>query len=215
MFVICSEASDWEAKFYQIQSKYLLLLNELHNPQVGVSASRQEMVSQLLKDVIEAAETRSGPLASIKNDTENGISKSKNVSYDRFGFRIDTGTSTDSMEEKVEKLRKQAETQHQNQTAEKEEIAQVCIITNILYNHCQLKADSSQTVQFQSSAPFNLQLENREGKWNEAIATLNSKAPFTITSDIKSLLRLGIPISQRVSFDLAIKNFWYLKLYRN
>ena len=134
---ICSEASDWEAKFYQIQSKYLLLLNELHNPQVGVSASRQEMVSQLLKDVIEAAETRSGPLASIKNDTENGISKSKNVSYDRFGFRIDTGTSTDSMEEKVEKLRKQAETQHQNQTAEKEEIAQVCIITNIRYNHSQ------------------------------------------------------------------------------
>ena len=29
------EASDWEAKFYQIQSKYLLLLNELHNPQVS------------------------------------------------------------------------------------------------------------------------------------------------------------------------------------
>ena len=138
MFVIYSEASDWEAKFYQIQSKYLLLLNELHNPQVGVSASRQEMVSQLLKDVIEAAETRSGPLASIKNDTENGISKSKNVSYDRFGFRIDTGTSTDSMEEKVEKLRKQAENQHQNQTAEKEEIAQVCTTTNIRYNQCQL-----------------------------------------------------------------------------
>ena len=119
------EASDWEAKFYQIQSKYLLLLNELHNPQVGVSASRQEMVSQLLKDVIEAAETRSGPLASTKSDSENGISKSKNVSYDRFGFRIDIGMSTDSMEEKVEKLRKQAESQLQNQTAEKEEIAQV------------------------------------------------------------------------------------------
>ena len=44
-----SESSDWEAKFYQIQSKYLFLLNELHNPQVGVSASREEMVSQLLK----------------------------------------------------------------------------------------------------------------------------------------------------------------------
>ena len=29
------ESSDWEAKFYQIQSKYLLLLNELHNPQVN------------------------------------------------------------------------------------------------------------------------------------------------------------------------------------
>ena len=46
---LSSESSDWEAKFYQIQSKYLLLLNELHNPQAGVSASRQEMVSQLLK----------------------------------------------------------------------------------------------------------------------------------------------------------------------
>ena len=64
--------------------------------------------------------------------------------------------------------------------------------------------DLSKTFQFQLLAPFNLQLENREGKWNEAIATLNSKAPFTITSDIKSLLRLGIPISQRVSFDLVI-----------
>ena len=30
------ESSDWEAKFYQIQSKYLLLLNELHNPQVNM-----------------------------------------------------------------------------------------------------------------------------------------------------------------------------------
>ena len=125
--LIYSEASDWEAKFYQIQSKYLLLLNELHNPQVGVSASRQEMVSQLLKDVIEAAETRSGPLASIKNESDEAgiVANSKNVSYDRFGFRIDIGISTDNIEDKVERLRKQAENQHLNQTAEKEEIAQV------------------------------------------------------------------------------------------
>jgi hypothetical protein len=43
-----SESSEWEAKFYQIQSKYLLLLNELHNPQVcenvmaDVSSSTEE-----------------------------------------------------------------------------------------------------------------------------------------------------------------------------
>ena len=125
-FYLCSknsEASDWEAKFYQIQSKYLLLLNELHNPQVGVSASREEMVSQLLKDVIEAAETRSGPLAAIKN--EKGVSGiGKNISYDRFGFRIDLGNSTDSVEERVERLRKQAESQHE-QATEKEEMLQV------------------------------------------------------------------------------------------
>ena len=51
-----SESTDWEAKFYQIQSKYLLLLNELHNPQVSESDSRKEMVGQLLKDVVEAAD---------------------------------------------------------------------------------------------------------------------------------------------------------------
>ena len=39
------EASDWEAKFYQIQSKYLLLLNELHNPQVILP-----LLNQSLKD---------------------------------------------------------------------------------------------------------------------------------------------------------------------
>ena len=56
IFSSCSESSDWEAKFYQIQSKYLLLLNELHNPQVSESDSRKEMVGQLLKDVVEAAD---------------------------------------------------------------------------------------------------------------------------------------------------------------
>merc|ERR1719350_382970 len=67
------EASDWEAKFYQIQSKYLLLLNELHNPQVMVSASRQEMVGHLLKDIVESSEK---PSLSCQNPA-----------YDQFGFR--------------------------------------------------------------------------------------------------------------------------------
>ena len=48
-------------------------------------------------------------------------------------------------------------------------------------------------------SPFSLQLENRESRWEDAVSTLNSKVPFTVTSDIKRLLRLGIPISQRVS----------------
>ena len=39
--------------------------------------------------------------------------------------------------------------------------------------------------------------EHREKKWDEAIASLNSKTPFTMTTDLKNLLRLGIPISQR------------------
>merc|ERR1712241_674040 len=67
------ESSDWEAKFYQIQSKYLLLLNELHNPQVMVSASRQEMVGHLLKDIVESSEKPS--------------LSSQDPAYDQFGFR--------------------------------------------------------------------------------------------------------------------------------
>lgn len=116
------EASDWEAKFYQIQSKYLLLLNELHNPQVGVSDTRKEMVTQLLKDVIEA-ETRSGPLA-VGRSGAGGSSNPTKATYDRFGFRIDLGTSQDSVEERVERLRRKAE-EHHEEAAEKEEFGQV------------------------------------------------------------------------------------------
>jgi len=146
------ESSDWEAKFYQIQSKYLLLLNELHNPQVGVSASRQEMVSQLLKDIVEGADK--------PNLTDNS------ATFDRFGFRIDT--SGNSLEDKAEKLRRQAEDHHD-----------------------QLDEGACQD-------------ENREKKWDEAVHSLNSKTPFTMTTDLKSLLRQGIPISQRGSVWKAI-----------
>ena len=46
--------------------------------------------------------------------------------------------------------------------------------------------------------------ENREKKWDEAVHSLNSKTPFTMTTDLKSLLRQGIPISQRGSVWKAI-----------
>jgi len=49
---------EWEAKYFQIQSKYLLLLNELHNPQEGISSSRKEIVTQLLKDIVESQEEK-------------------------------------------------------------------------------------------------------------------------------------------------------------
>lgn len=86
------EASDWEAKFYQIQSKYLLLLNELHNPQVMVSASRQEMVGHLLKDIVESSERPS--------------LTSRSAECDRFGFRI---SDEGSLEERAERIRNQTE----------------------------------------------------------------------------------------------------------
>ena len=86
------EASDWEAKFYQIQSKYLLLLNELHNPQVMVSATRQEMVGHLLKDIVDNSEK-----PTLNSDTPE---------HDRFGFRFEEGAS---LIEKAERLQRIAE----------------------------------------------------------------------------------------------------------
>lgn len=46
------ESSEWEAKFYQIQSKYLLLLNELHSPRA--TQDDRSIVTRLLQDVVEA-----------------------------------------------------------------------------------------------------------------------------------------------------------------
>ena len=77
VFSFFSQASDWEAKFYQIQSKYLLLLNELHNPQVSVSASRQEMVGQLLKDIVEAS-ADGGP----------AVAGAASATFDRLNFLL-------------------------------------------------------------------------------------------------------------------------------
>ena len=105
------EASDWEAKFYQIQSKYLLLLNELHNPQVMVSATRQEMVGHLLKDIVESSEK-----PALSSDTPEHDRWDHTPSYHhtitpshvhgRFGFRFDSGAS---LIEKAERLQRIAE----------------------------------------------------------------------------------------------------------
>ena len=104
------EASDWEAKFYQIQSKYLLLLNELHNPQVMVSASRQQMVGHLLKDIVESSEK---PVLTSEN-TEHDRLKACQICFKysysqiffRFGFRFDNSAT---LLERAERLQRIAE----------------------------------------------------------------------------------------------------------
>jgi len=142
------EASDWEAKFYQIQSKYLLLLNELHNPQVMVSASRQEMVGHLLKDIVESSEKPS--------------LSSQNPKYDRFGFKID---EDGSLEEKAERLRRL--TQENLEETE-------------------------------------LSLEEVESRWDSVVSTLSKPVHFTVTLDMKNLIRRGIPINLKGTVWKAI-----------
>ena len=142
------EATDWEARFYQIQSKYLLLLNELHNPQVMISTSRQEMVGNLLKDIVEKSE----------RPTLN----SENPEYDRFGFRLD---KNGILKEKAEKLQKVAQENLEEAKLSKKRI---------------------------------------EKGWQDIVVALGRPGHFTMTKDIKHLIRKGIPINLRGSVWRAL-----------
>ena len=68
------------------------------------------MVGQLLKDVVEAAER---PPAANANLTSTATSSA----FDRFGFRIDA-VGDSSLEEKAERLRRQAEDVSETAAAE-------------------------------------------------------------------------------------------------
>ena len=60
--------------------------------QVMVSASRQEMVGHLLKDIVESSEKPS--------------LSSQDPAYDQFGFRQEELNNPETLEEKAEKLRR-------------------------------------------------------------------------------------------------------------
>jgi hypothetical protein len=48
-----SEASEWEARFFQIHSKYMLLLNELQTPESSHDSPRfRELVARLMGDSV-------------------------------------------------------------------------------------------------------------------------------------------------------------------
>ncbi|XP_064087221.1 TBC1 domain family member 2B-like isoform X1 [Macrobrachium nipponense] len=91
---LITESSEWEAKFYQIQSKYLLLLNELHSPRAA--QHDHSVVSQLLQDVVEAH--GSPDLRVIHN---------KGREYDEYGF-CNTAPEEGTLHSKAAYLQKQS-----------------------------------------------------------------------------------------------------------
>ena len=64
----------------------------LTTSQVMVSASRQEMVGHLLKDIVESSEKPS--------------LSSQDPAYDQFGIRQEDLNGQETLEEKAEKLRR-------------------------------------------------------------------------------------------------------------
>ena len=80
-------------KLQASKSNYLQLLHFFHVIlQVMVSASRQEMVGHLLKDIVESSEKPS--------------LSSQDPAYDQFGFRQEELNNPETLEEKAEKLRR-------------------------------------------------------------------------------------------------------------
>ena len=145
---ILLEATDWEARFYQIQSKYLLLLNELHNPQVMISTSRQEMVGHLLKDILEKS--------------EKPALCSENPEYDRFGFRLD---KNGILKEKAERLQRVAQENLEEAALSKKKI---------------------------------------EKSWQDVVVALGRPGHFSMSQEMKHLVRKGIPINLRGSVWRAL-----------
>ena len=142
------EATDWEARFYQIQSKYLLLLNELHNPQVMISKSRQEMVGNLLKDILDKSEK---PALS-----------SENPEYDRYGFRLD---KNGILKEKAERLERVAQENLEEAALSKKKF---------------------------------------EKSWQDVVVALGRPGHFSMSQEMKHLVRKGIPINLRGSVWRAL-----------
>ena len=102
--------------------------------QVMVSASRQQMVGHLLKDIVESSEKPSLSAADPQ--------------HDRFGFRVEEEGTT--LEEKAERLRRVAEENWEEAELSQEEVEQ---------------------------------------RWNAVVSTLGKPVQFTVTLDIKSLIR--------------------------
>ena len=83
-----------------------------------VSASRQQMVGHLLKDIVESSEK---PSLVCQQDPK----------YDRFGFKID---EEGSLEEKAERLRRVAQDNWEESELSLEEVERVkCQMSNVKY----------------------------------------------------------------------------------
>ncbi|CAH1259224.1 TBC1D2B [Branchiostoma lanceolatum] len=75
--------SELEARYYQIKSKYLLLLNELHTPQRGGEENKtQEVISQLLDEAINVEGNE--PV-----ETPGRLQPLREEKFDRYGFSLE------------------------------------------------------------------------------------------------------------------------------
>ena len=85
--------------------------------QVMVSASRQEMVGHLLKDIVESSEKPS--------------LSSQDPAYDQFGFRQEELNNPETLEEKAEKLRRMTQVVIMTKEYNFEKLKQISLQENL------------------------------------------------------------------------------------
>ncbi|XP_076052021.1 TBC1 domain family member 2B-like isoform X2 [Oratosquilla oratoria] len=96
------ESAEWEAKFYQTHSKYLLLLNELHSP--DTARHDPTIVSRLLQDVVQS-----------QGSPDLRMVRSGGRQYDEYGFCVG-GPDDTSLESQAAHFAKRAHLiSHQSQ----------------------------------------------------------------------------------------------------
>ena len=106
-----------------------------------VSASRQQMVGHLLKDIVESSEK---PSLVCQQDPK----------YDRFGFKID---EEGSLEEKAERLRRVAQDNWEESELSLEEVQRVkCQMSNVKY-----QITNNKYIKLQINQRENVQWKNK------------------------------------------------------
>ncbi len=89
--ILFEQFCEMEAEFYKIQSKYLLLLDEMKTPKRGSGSSvaeTDELISRLIEEAIESDPNPNYQEQHLSETISNG-------KYDRFGFMEDLEESGD------------------------------------------------------------------------------------------------------------------------
>uniref|UniRef100_T1JBD8 TBC1 domain family member 2B n=1 Tax=Strigamia maritima TaxID=126957 RepID=T1JBD8_STRMM len=154
LIIRCSE---WEAKYYQIKSKYLLLLNDLHVPRKDdEQRGMQDVVKQLLEDALSQPQSNFKDIKNLQSDfDECGFAK---VKYDE-----------DSIESMASNYQRRCEN-----------------LTNLIED-----ADDKLL----------------HSQWETYILNIGDKG-FYRNQEIKSLVRLGIPLEHRSKIWMSCINVW-------
>lgn len=157
--------TEMEARFCQTQSKYLLLLNEIKDPQRGDSGAgqTQELVSQLLQEAIDSE------VQHRRNSSIFQSSTGSTQEYDRYGF-CKLAPDTDSEEYLV--THAQNLQRRSDELATKMKDVDVAMSVNVKWENFMValeKKDIQRSPELKALVRLGIPQQYRERVWNACI----------------------------------------------